>query len=98
MLERHRSKKWNLYIKWNRCTVVIYSDSIVRNLDWTFSQCKICVIPKHWMTCEEWVDCDPFAENPQAFIDEVNDCIDHPFGEDGEPDYVVPYNNILLSC
>ena len=96
-LERHRSKKWNLYIKWKKALVVIYADSILRNLDWTFSWCKIWVFPEKWMDCRS-ADCtaDPFAEDPTEFVEEVLDIIEHPFGDDGEPDYVVWYNNCLL--
>ena len=55
------------------------------------------MFPEHGLDCIS-ADCtaDPFAEDPTEFVNEVNDIIEHPFGDDGEPDYVVWYNNCLL--
>jgi len=92
-LERKMSKKGHLYIKWKRCLVVIL-DSMF-NLDWTFSWCKIFVKPNNGFECTS--DCfeNPFADDPTYFVNEINDIIDHPFGDD-EADYVIWYNNYVL--
>jgi len=96
-LEWHRSKKGNLYIKWRKALVVIYTKSILRYLDWTFDWCKIGVFPEHGLDCVS-ADCtaDPFADDPSEFVAEVNDIIEHPFGDDSEPDFEIWYNNSIL--